>query len=79
MILRVTINKERVIQHAEAITITGPYAICPTANEVFHNLPARKLAPDGGAKCRPQQAGVMAVHHRDVKPGGNHCLSNPLW
>ena len=45
MILRITINKERVIQHAEAITIAGPYAICPTANEVFHNLVGLQIGP----------------------------------
>ena len=38
MILRITITKERVITAAEAITVAGPYAICPKANEVFDEL-----------------------------------------
>ncbi len=38
MILRITITKERVITAAEAITVTGPYVICPKANEMLTNL-----------------------------------------
>ena len=45
MILRVTITNERIITFAEAITITGPYAVCPKANEVFHELVGLKIAP----------------------------------
>jgi hypothetical protein len=45
MILRITITKERVITAAEAITVTGPYAICPKANEVFDELVGLKIAP----------------------------------
>ena len=59
MILRVTIDKERVIQHAEAITITGPYAICPTANEVFHNLVGLQI---GSGWRRKVQAAIGGRH-----------------
>ena len=45
MILRITITKERVITTAEAITVTGPYAICPKANEVFDELVGLKIGP----------------------------------
>ena len=45
MILRITITKERVITAAEAITVAGPYAICPKANEVFDELVGLKIAP----------------------------------
>jgi len=45
MVLRITIDRDRVIQHAEAITITGPYAICPTANAVFDNLVGLQIGP----------------------------------
>ena len=45
MILRITITEERVITAAEAITVTGPYAICPKANEVFDELVGLKIAP----------------------------------
>ena len=45
MILRITINSELIIKHAEAITITGPYPICPKANDVFDNLVGLKIGP----------------------------------
>ena len=45
MILRVTITNERVITTAEAITVTGPYAVCPKANEVFHELVGLTICP----------------------------------
>ena len=63
MILRVTINKERVIQHAEAITITGPYAICPTANEVFHNLVGLQIGPGWRRKVQATIGGRHGCTH----------------
>ena len=63
MILRVTINKERVIQHAEAITITGPYAICPTANEVFHNLVGLQIGPGWRRKVQAAIGGRHGCTH----------------
>ena len=63
MILRVTINKERVIQHAEAITITGPYAICPTANEVFHNLVGLQIGPGWRRKVHDAIGGRHGCTH----------------
>ena len=63
MILRVTINKERVIQHAEAITITGPYAICPTANDVFHNLVGLQIGPGWRRKVQAAIGGRHGCTH----------------
>ena len=63
MILRVTINKERVIQHAEAITITGPYAICPTANEVFSNLVGLQIGPGWRRKIHALIGGRHGCTH----------------
>ena len=45
MIVRVTITKERIITAAEAITITGPYLVCPSANDVFKNLVGLQIGP----------------------------------
>ena len=45
MIVRVTITKERMITAAEAITVTGPYAVCPQANEVFKELVGLQIGP----------------------------------
>jgi hypothetical protein len=63
MILRVTINRERVIQHAESITITGPYAICPTANEVFHNLVGLQIGPGWRRKVQAAIGGRHGCTH----------------
>ena len=63
MILRVTINKELVIQHAGAITITGPYAICPMANEVFHNLIGLQIGPGWRRKVQAAIGGRHGCTH----------------
>ena len=63
MILRITINKERVIQYAEAITITGPYAICPTANEVFDNLVGLQIGPGWRRKVQVAIGGRHGCTH----------------
>ena len=63
MILRVTINKERMIQHAEAITVTGPYAICPTANEVFQNLIGLQIGPGWRRKVQAAIGGRHGCTH----------------
>ena len=59
MVLRITIDRDRVIQHAEAITITGPYAICPTANAVFDNLVGLQI---GTGWRRKVQAAIGGRH-----------------
>ena len=63
MILRITINKDRVIQYAEAITITGPYAICPTANKVFHNLVGLQIGPGWRRKVQAAIGGRHGCTH----------------
>jgi hypothetical protein len=45
MILRITMTHERIITAAEAITVTGPYAVCPKANEVFNELVGLQIGP----------------------------------
>ena len=45
MIVRVTITQERIITAAEAITVTGPYSVCPKANEVFNQLVGLQIGP----------------------------------
>lgn len=63
MILRITINKERVIEHAEAITITGPYEICPLANKVFHNLVGLQIGPGWRRKVQAAIGGRHGCTH----------------
>ena len=59
MVLRITIDRDRIIRHAEAITITGPYAICPTANAVFDNLVGLQI---GSGWRRKVQAAIGGRH-----------------
>jgi hypothetical protein len=63
MVLRITIDRNRVIQHAEAITITGPYAICPTANAVFDNLVGLQIGPGWRRKVQAAIGGRHGCTH----------------
>ena len=45
MKVRVTINPELEVVAAEALTVAGPYAICPTANDVFDSLVGLTIGP----------------------------------
>lgn len=45
MKVRVTVDREMTVQAAEAITIAGPYAVCPTANDVFDSLVGLTIGP----------------------------------
>jgi len=45
MKVRVTIDRSMTVTAAEAITISGPYDICPTANDVFQNLVGLTIGP----------------------------------
>ena len=63
MLLRITIDRDRVIQHAEAITITGPYAICPTANAIFENLVGLQIGPGWRRKVQAAIGGRHGCTH----------------
>ena len=45
MKVRVTIDRSMTVTAAEAITISVPYVVCPTANDVFQNLVGLKIGP----------------------------------
>jgi hypothetical protein len=81
MILRITITKERVITAAEAITVTGPYAICPKANEVFDELVGLKIAPGWRRQVQAAIGGRHGCTHITelLGPGCHHRLSDNVW
>ena len=54
MKVRVTIDMTMTVRAAEAITISGPYAVCPTANDVFDSLVGLSIGP--GWRRRVTQA-----------------------
>ena len=45
MKVRVTINTNLEVLAAEAVTVAGPYAVCPTANNVFDSLVGLTIGP----------------------------------
>ena len=45
MKVRVTVDHDMKVRAAEALTISGPYAVCPTANEVFDSLVGLTIGP----------------------------------
>lgn len=45
MKVRVTIDRSMTLTAAEAITVSGPYSVCPTANGVFSDLVGLKIGP----------------------------------
>ena len=63
MVLRITISPDRIIQNAEAITITGPYAVCPKANSVFANLIGLQIGPGWRRKAHIAIGGRHGCTH----------------
>jgi len=63
MIVRVTITNERIITAAEAITITGPYLVCPKANEVFDELVGMQIGPGWRRKVQAAIGGRHGCTH----------------
>ena len=45
MKVRLTVDREMKVHAAEALTIAGPYAICPTANDVFADIVGLTIGP----------------------------------
>ena len=80
MKVRLTITRDLMITAAEAVTIAGPYALCPIANDVFANLLEFRLAPAGDERLARQLV-VNKAHpyHRVDGAGRNYRLPDPIW
>ena len=63
MKVRLTITCDLVITEAEAITIAGPYAICPAANDVFANLVGIQIGPGWRRKVVAAIGGRQGCTH----------------
>ena len=63
MIVRVTITKERMITAAEAITVTGPYPVCPKANAVFTEIVGLQIGPGWRRKVQAAIGGRHGCTH----------------
>ncbi len=63
MKVRLTVTRDLLITAAEAVTIAGPYAICPMANEVFANLIGIQIGPGWRHKVRAAIGGQHGCTH----------------
>ena len=63
MQVRITINMELEIVAAEAVTVSGPYAICPSATRVFDRLVGLTIGPGWRNRVRQNIGGVEGCTH----------------
>ena len=63
MKVRVTVDREMKVHAAEALTIAGPYAICPKANDVFADLVGLTIGPGWRRKVAAAIGGRHGCTH----------------
>ena len=63
MKVRITITKNLIITAAEAVTIAGPYEICPTANNIFDGLVGLQIGPGWRRKVSAAIGGRHGCTH----------------
>jgi len=63
MKVRVTVDRDMKIHAAEALTIAGPYAICPTANNVFEEIVGLTIGPGWRRKVAAAIGGRHGCTH----------------
>ena len=63
MKVRLTITRDLMITAAEAVTIAGPYALCPIANDVFANLVGIQIGPGWRRKVSEAIGGKHGCTH----------------
>lgn len=63
MKVRITITPDFEITAAEAITIAGPYEVCPTANDVFDKLVGLTIGPGWRRRVAAAIAGRHGCTH----------------
>ena len=81
MKVRVTVDRDMKVHAAEALTIAGPYAICPTANDVFADLVGLTIGPGWRRRVAAAIGGRAWLHPYHRIDGGDrhHRLPDPLW
>ena len=63
MKVRIAVNSDLEIIEAEAETLSGPYAICPSATIGFSNLIGLKIGPGWRNKTRHAIGGIAGCTH----------------
>jgi len=67
MHMRVTLDDEMVIRDIEAVTMAGPYDMCPAITDNYKRLVGVRVAPGFTKACRDATAGVEGcTHHNDI-------------
>ena len=63
MQVRITIDFDMVIQHAEAVTVHGPYAICPKGADNITGLIGLQIGPGWKRKVQTAIGGPKGCTH----------------
>ncbi|MCE2517810.1 MAG: DUF2889 domain-containing protein [Alphaproteobacteria bacterium] len=63
MKVRIAVDQELTIKEAEATTLSGPYAICPSANIGFDALIGLTIGPGWRNKSRQAIGGITGCTH----------------
>jgi hypothetical protein len=63
MKVRVTVDRDMKVHAAEALTIAGPYAICPTANDAFQHIVGLTIGPGWRRKVAAAIGGRHGCTH----------------
>ena len=63
MKVRVTVDRDMKVHAAEALTMAGPYAICPTANDAFQHIVGLTIGPGWRRKVAAAIGGRHGCTH----------------
>lgn len=63
MLIRITLDGDFVIQNAEAVTVSGPFSICPAVNSAFHQLVGLQIARGWRKSVLQRFGGVKGCTH----------------
>ena len=80
MQVRITINESLEIVDAAAVTLHGPYAICPKGAENITGLIGLKIGAGWKHKVKTAIGGAHGCpYHKIAGAYGDHCLPDSIW
>ena len=63
MWIRLTVDREFIVQQVEAVTEAGPYALCPVILPSFQKLKGLKIGPGWNRRVRENLGGARGCAH----------------
>ena len=63
MLVRLTINEDMIVQHAEASTVAAPFSICPNATNSVERLKGLKISSGWTKSVRDKIGGIAGCTH----------------